>query len=426
MSLFFALIALVFVYLLVRKLFSQKAAGWTMLLMVISPMLIRYSEEARMYTLVMAIVAAATYVLVSVMEKPSRKKWITYGVLVSLGMWTHYFTAIIWITHWVWRYTAVKNGGLKKSFRAFFSKEWIWVHVLAVGLYLPWLPFMIEQVGGIQGGGFWISPVTVATPFNFLTNLLLYRGNDAATSWLAFLVLAVAISAVVLFVKVYRSLKGDDLKYYSLLLVMAFVPMVILFVASMPPLRPAFVDRYILSAIPFWSALFGVTIALGLTFKNSRLNSKILAGILIVTMTIGTSYVYQIVDVDSGSGDALPVRATIQEVGRLASDGEPIVNSYFWRFYESYLYDTPRNPLYFEPSDLNWGSYDMLRESDYRKVDDLAAFAKQHGGRIWYTGDWDKGQPVLPKGNWKVIQEVDVPILPDDKKGFRAFEIELQ
>lgn len=91
-----------------------------------------------MYGMTTAIVAASMYVLVSAMEKTKRWKWVVYGLLVSLGLWTHYFTAVAFAAQWVWRYLVVrKKGNVKQSLANFFSKDWIVAHVIALVAYIP-------------------------------------------------------------------------------------------------------------------------------------------------------------------------------------------------------------------------------------------------------------------------------------------------
>ena len=60
MSILFGAIAIVFGYLLIHRLFDKKAARISLIFMVLSPMLVRYGQEMRMYTLVTAIALAAT------------------------------------------------------------------------------------------------------------------------------------------------------------------------------------------------------------------------------------------------------------------------------------------------------------------------------------------------------------------------------
>lgn len=105
MSVFFGLIAIVFIFHLVKKWFGVKVASVATLTAAVSPMLVRYSQEMRMYTLVLLIVVMATYYLTLALEKGTersgRKYWVVYAVLMAIGMWTHYFSAFMWIAQLV-------------------------------------------------------------------------------------------------------------------------------------------------------------------------------------------------------------------------------------------------------------------------------------------------------------------------------------
>ena len=63
MSVFFGVVAATFAYLWVKRHFGRRAALIALALLVLSPLFIRYSQEARMYTLAAAIIFAATYVM---------------------------------------------------------------------------------------------------------------------------------------------------------------------------------------------------------------------------------------------------------------------------------------------------------------------------------------------------------------------------
>ena len=186
LSIVFGAAAISTAFVLARKFFGRKVAWLSLLFLVISPMLIRYSDEARMYTLAAFIVMLGTFFMVKAEETKKTKYWIWYGVMVSLGMWTHYFTAFAWLAHWVWRATQVwRKGDAPKQFlKKFFTKPWIITYSVAVGLFLPWLPFMAKQVGVVQSG-FWIGPVGIDTPTNYMTNYFYYLEHGQAQSWLA-------------------------------------------------------------------------------------------------------------------------------------------------------------------------------------------------------------------------------------------------
>jgi uncharacterized membrane protein len=142
MSVLFMGIAAFFGFVIVRRLFNRKAAWLSLVFIIFAPMLIRYSQEMRMYALVSAIAMAATYILVIAMESKKKLPWVIYGLLVGLGMWTHYFSALVWLAHWVWR-GYILRGEKKHIVKKFFSKEWVRAHIIAVGFFLPWIPALV-------------------------------------------------------------------------------------------------------------------------------------------------------------------------------------------------------------------------------------------------------------------------------------------
>lgn len=436
LSLFFMLTAFVFIYLLVRKFFGQKAAGFSIILLALCPLLFRYSTEARMYGMTTAIVAASTYVLVSAMEKTKRWKWIVYGLLVSLGVWTHYFTAVAFAAQWVWRYFVVRKQGkgtTKQSLSAFFSKDWILAYVVAFIAYLPWVYFAVKQLVTVQGGGFWIAPITPASPLGFASDVLMYRTNSEALGWYAVLLWVIIAIAAVLSVKAYRTLAHTQRKYYWLLICMAFVPLALMILASMPPLRSALVNRYIMPSVAYAVALLGVTLSLTIGTRK-KWNKPAMALLVLVAgaMVSGIVYVYQVGNMNKDAGnDTQMIWPTMQQVWQNTKIDEPTLVGGVTRYYEVAYYED-RAPVgsgvFFVAADnLTWGSYEPIRNKTSAKVQDVIDFARRNGGTIWYVGDWsNEGRPSLPKdGQWKVLREVHAPALPNGKSSIRAVEIQL-
>lgn len=247
LSIVFGAAAISTAFVLARKFFGRKVAWLSLLFLVISPMLIRYSDEARMYTLAALIVMGATYVMLKAIETKKRSYWVWYGLLVAVGMWTHYFTALAWLAHWAWRGMQLwrKNDSFKEFMKKFFSKEWLLSYIFAVVLFLPWLPFMAFQLGVVQGAGFWIGPVTASTPINYMTNYFFYLNQDHVQGWLALVFIAMIALIIILLPKAYRSLGVETKSSFMLIASLAFVPPLLLFLTSLPPLRPSFVERYL-------------------------------------------------------------------------------------------------------------------------------------------------------------------------------------
>lgn len=424
MSVFFGGIAIIFGYLLTNRLFTKTAARISLIFMVLSPMFIRYSQEARMYMLVAAIALAATYVLTYAVQTKKKLPWIIYGVLVSLGMWVHYYAAIVWIAHWIWHADNVRRTAKKGEFRKkFFSREWKFAYILAFILYIPWLPFFIGQSLVVQIAGFWIPPVNPGTPLNFLTNVVYYRDLGDTTAWFALFFIAAAIFLGVLARKVYKSFNNADKKSYRLIMTLAFVPIVILFLISVP-IRPTFIDRYLITSVVGIALFIGVTLAYGYKYLRIRwryVSTIVLAGMMI----IGIANVYYLGNYNKNTNDSNETRQIVQAAKDNGLDGQPIIAATPWLFYEVVFYNSASHPVYFiDPVTYKYGSLDMLKYSDAHKIKDMSAFAKQYPV-WWYVGWIGSSNLTAPYSNWKEIKSVTINDYVTGKPEYEAIQYKI-
>jgi uncharacterized membrane protein len=407
MSTFFGGLAILFGYLLTNRLFSKKAARVSLLFMAISPMLVRYGQEARMYTLVATIALAATYVLTYAINTNKKLPWVIYGILVSLGMWVHYFSAIVWIAHWVWRGDIIRRTAKKGKFlKKFFSKEWNLAHIVAIVLYLPWLPFFVIQSFVIQVLGFWIPPVSVGTPLNFLTNAVYYRDLGNTTGWYAFGIIASSLFLIFLARKVYKSFRKGDKQSYRLIMSLAFIPGLFIFAISIP-IRSVFIDRYLITSCIGIAIFIGVTLALGYKFLKPKwryVSTILIAGLMIV----GVSNVWALGNYNKNTSDTNQTREIVQAAIAKGEPGQPIIAVTPWIFYEEVFYETSDHPVYFiDPHNYEIGSLEMLKNNDSHKIKDVTSFAKLHP-IIWYVGWIKEGDLKAPRSNWKEIQQIRI------------------
>jgi uncharacterized membrane protein len=425
LSVLFGAVAIVFGALLVKKLFGRKAAAISLLLLVISPMLIRYGEEARMYTMAAAITLAATYVLtIAVKSEKRRKPWIVYGALVSLGMWTHYFTALIWLSHWAWRYVVIRQAGKRKKElrKAFFSKNWIFTHKIAVGFFIPWALCMLIQLVVIQAAGYWIGPISVSTFTNYITNVLFYLEHEPAVG-LYGTATAIVIALLSIFgLRLYRTLNKKNRQSYLLITFIAFIPVILLFIASTPPMHSSFVERYLIPAVVGFSLFAGVTLALGFE-KLKAVWRYVAIGVLAVCMLVGVSNVYYYGNYNKNSQTKVTTGDVVKEIQARAKPGEPIIASDPWVYYEAVFYDTADHPVYFidASTDYKFGSLKMLKDSDFHKIKDLSAFSSEHP-TLWYMG-YSDGKPLsAPVDSWKEIQKFSISNNINNRDQYKAVE----
>lgn len=362
MSVFFGAIAIFFGYVLTNKLFNKTAARISLMFMTVAPMFIRYSQEARMYTLVAAIALGATVALIYALKSKKKWPWVLYGVLVALGMWVHYFAAIVWIAHWLWRADNIRRTAKKGEFWSkFLSKEWKLAHYVAIVVFLPWLPMFIGQSLVVQIAGFWIPPVTPGTLLNFLTNIVYYLDLNETKGWLTLGFMTALIFIIVLSVKVYKSLIKSEKESYRLVMSLAFLPAITLFLVSMPA-RSVFVDRYLIASALGIAIFIGVTLTYG--YKFLRIRWRYVATIFIaLLMSFGAYNVYRLGNFNKNTNESNQTRIIVQEAINRASPGQPIIAATPWLFYEVVFYETADHPVLCRPSLATGEFYYPVRSS---------------------------------------------------------------
>jgi uncharacterized membrane protein len=423
MSVFFGATAAVFGYLLVRRKFGRRAAIVGLFILALSPLFIRYSQEARMYTLAATIVLSATYVMLRALESKGRKLWVLYGILVSLGMWTHYFTILAWLAHWVWRYVVTRQTGArgKVLFKKFFDKNWLTAYIVAVGLFLPWLPAMAIQLVVVQTGGFWIQPVGVDTITGYFGTLVYFLEHDHVTGWLSATLLAVSVLVIGLTMKTYHNGTREFKRNYLLLICLSAVPPILLFIVSLPPLTSSFVERYVLPAVAASAFFMGVTLVYGLQ-RTKVWKQVVIYAIIAAMLVFGLSQMYYYGNYNKNSRTDVETKQLIKQVIAKSTPGEPIITASPWVFYEATFYNSTEHPIYFIDAQTNYqfGSLDMLKYSDDHKIKDLDAFTKAHP-TVWYIGYFE-GEVTPAQSTWKPIDASSVTSRIDGKTVYKGVE----
>jgi len=201
MSAVFGIGVVIVVYLLVKKIFGKTTGLIAMFLTAVSPYLIRYSQEARMYGVEGFWTILGTYFLFLAMGKMkedlegnekttesvipatkgnpesranqgfwasqgdkinifwvNNKFWILYALSMTAAIYTHYYAFFLIFAQWV--YVILRS--FYNGTRYILKKEW-WLSNVAIGLmFLPWVPAVIKQFTKIQGS-YWIPPVSLKT-----------------------------------------------------------------------------------------------------------------------------------------------------------------------------------------------------------------------------------------------------------------------
>lgn len=239
--------AIILMAILLKRLFNKPFAGFATLLLCLSPMLIRYGFEIRMYAMATMLAVLATIVLVLIeAEKNAKQRHLlqfAYAALVALGMLTLYYTIVIWLTHFaylIWQTVKSKKPILRQEF-------WL-MYILAVLLFTPWLFVAIKQF--TNGALAQISePMTVNNLLGVFSFNLLYKPIWQLDQIFGLLILGfITLFGVLLAKKIKNKQKNT-----SFLIFMAAGPLLVEILICL--VKPMYVERYLVYSAPFLIAL---------------------------------------------------------------------------------------------------------------------------------------------------------------------------
>jgi mannosyltransferase len=146
-SVFFGVLTVPLLAAVAQRLIGQRAAArLAALLAACHPLLIYYSQEARMYALLVALGILAAYLLLLAADADQRRPhwaWLGYAVAGAAAAYTHYFAFFLLLG------LSLAAAGALLHRRCGRGLLWLSVANGAILLlYLPWLNVMWQQLGG--------------------------------------------------------------------------------------------------------------------------------------------------------------------------------------------------------------------------------------------------------------------------------------
>jgi mannosyltransferase len=219
------------IYFVAKRLADWRAGAAAGFVYALHPFVIRYSQEARGYSLAMLVVATLTWLLLIGIERRRAWWWAAYGIVAALGLYVHLFVALSIAAHGLWVLAARK------------VPPWRSVAAALVPLLLAAAPLqlVILQYGG---GHAWIQGVNA----RHVIGLLVFLGGGTL---LLLVTAAVAgVPAVVM--------RRDPRMW--LLLGSVLLPIVATIIVSF--FKPLLLSRYLIICLPPMAVLVGVGVAL--------------------------------------------------------------------------------------------------------------------------------------------------------------------
>jgi uncharacterized membrane protein len=251
------------------------------LLLSLNPFLIRYSQEVRMYGILGVFLLIAIIGLIKVSK--DSKDWfgyVLYVIGVSAGLYTHYFTAMVVIAFWIY---IVSIYFIKNKITLITNWRWWLANILALLIFLPWVPSMMAQFTRAQGLG-WLSKTSIRTLNDTVWQFITFTDARQILILIYWLVPILILGLVV-----YVCIKDRSREKFSRLLALfTFLPLIMAIMISF--IRPVFHERYfVFSAI---GLCLMMALAIYYIFLNNKYLAISIALIIVLIQLVGIRNVY--------------------------------------------------------------------------------------------------------------------------------------
>jgi len=255
-----AVIAACLLVVLAGRVFDRRVALLAGLLLAASPFVVKWSQQARGYTLMLAVSLAATLLLVRAVERGTRASWAVYGAASAvLAVWHPVAALLLAPSHAVLLYQrrarVLPHGLLAGLIVLAIGVPWaaqIAIRSTGEGVAMNWLKFptlevasrALLDVSGVAGLGLLLAVLGLWT--------LRRTGDGERAAWLG---------------------------------AWAFAPFALALLVSI--VRPIYLDRYLIVAAP----AFALLAAVALVGAAPRLRAVLAAAVVLAT-TVGLVHWY--------------------------------------------------------------------------------------------------------------------------------------
>lgn len=323
-------------YILAKELFSVKVARWAALLATISPFAVQYSQEARMYTMLMFFILISAYFFLKGIKNGKTKYFLLWGLFTGLSMLVHYmgiiFSALYCAVFAAWgifsaydKLPSANWQNAKNFFRKFVpSTQLLAGYAVAFFVFLPWLKIFIRHFLMKGTNLSWVKPaslgdiIVVIQMFLFGTPLGEMSSGMPQPNELhgiAHITIRIAL-AILLTLGVLYLFKKERKEKMAFVLIFSIGFMFVIYALSATlPDQQYFVARYLLPGAPF---VF-IFIALWISHIKFRFSVIILAAYLfllslIVPLKNSTGYNEMILHMDKYKNNNLYILSSFDYV----------------------------------------------------------------------------------------------------------------
>lgn len=240
LSALFGVLAIVIIYKMAARLFGRATALAASALLALSRFHLEFSQEARMYTLLVLLALGSMYFFVRLVEGRGRLAFPLYVAASALMMYTQVYSVFVIAAQNL--FVLVLLFASRETFGR-VVRRWILAQITLAVLFLPWLSVLAQQVSHVQRG-FWIPRLGAGF---ILTTLVMYAGSYVLSGFL-FTLAALAVFAGRRKEVGAEGPLDERLKIYLLLLWLGCSIVLPFLVSQFGP--PIFLPKYTIAALP--------------------------------------------------------------------------------------------------------------------------------------------------------------------------------
>ena len=244
LSVFAGVLSVAGTYLLAKVMFRERTARLAAWCVCLSPALIEYAQETRMYALLVLCSVILTWAAVRIVTRYangitrfSRSAHLTYALVGVIGLYTQYYFMFVILAVNLWAFVKLSRAERWRDIG-----YWSLLQAATILPFGVWVPILLHQSQAFVFT--WIGQPNATSVLNALSYLTLGQGNPSLG-----LVLGLALTGVVLSGLTVARLARDMQAVDAVLLVIwAIFPMAFSYFLSQS--HPVFIDRQFLLSIP--------------------------------------------------------------------------------------------------------------------------------------------------------------------------------
>lgn len=141
LSVLFGVGAIPMIYVLGRRLFDEEVGIVSALILAVSSFNIAYSQEARMYSLLVLLALLSMYFFVCFLERSTVLTSLGYILATTLLVYSHVLGLLMLVAQNAYLVTVV----LLSKKRTFHLRNWIILEATVIALFSPWIPIVISS-----------------------------------------------------------------------------------------------------------------------------------------------------------------------------------------------------------------------------------------------------------------------------------------